>query len=162
MSDSATTIAVPVLLWLRLLRQLRRRGGGRRESGAFLVGRAGTERAKVTGFVCYDDLDPNAYQDGAIAFHAEGYAAFWAYCRAHGLRLLADVHTHPGDGVRQSITDRTNPMVPVVGHTALIVPLFAKTPSWSLSSVGVYEYLGNFQWRDHGADPPVRVRLTLL
>jgi hypothetical protein len=161
-SDAIAEIRVPVLLWTRVIHQLRRRGGGRRESGAFLLGRQHGTFARASAFVCYDDLDPHAYQSGAIAFHAEGYAAFWQYCREKRLQLLADVHTHPGRHVGQSHTDQQNPMVPVIGHTAMIVPNFGRTPWWSLSGVGVYEYLGNFKWRTHAvSDGARRVALTL-
>ncbi|HEX4826337.1 MAG TPA: Mov34/MPN/PAD-1 family protein [Candidatus Polarisedimenticolaceae bacterium] len=147
---------------MRVILQLRRRGGGRRESGAFLLGRQQGRITRVTTFVCYDDLDSVAYQAGAIAFHADGYAAFWKYCREKGLAVLADVHTHPGDGVGQSSIDQRNPMMPIVGHTAIIVPKFARTSSWSLSGVGIYEYLGDFKWRTHApGDKTRRVVLTL-
>ena len=132
------------------------------ESGAFLLGRPRGSRARVTTFVCYDTLDPNAYDGGAIAFHADGYAAFWAYCRETKLQVLADVHTHPGGNVSQSRIDRRNPMVPMVGHIGLIVPDFAHTRWWSLAAVGVYEYLGDFNWRPQGASVESRrFRLTL-
>jgi hypothetical protein len=42
-------------------------------------------------------------------------------------------------------------MLPLQGHTALIVPNFADTPWWTLEAVGIYEYLGDFKWRSHGA-----------
>ena len=159
---SITQIRLPVFLWARLVRQLRLRGDGHRESGAFLIGRQHGTSARISTFICYDDLDPHAYQSGAIAFHAEGYAAFWQYCRERRLQLLADMHTHPGSHVGQSHTDQQNPMVPVVGHTAMIVPNFGRTPWWSLNGVGVYEYLGNFKWRAHAvSDRARRVILTL-
>jgi hypothetical protein len=60
------------------------------------------------------------------------------------------VHTHPGRGVGQSGIDQRNPMIPLQGHTALIVPNFAHTRWWTLDDVGIYEYLGNFKWRTHG------------
>ena len=150
-SDSArTSITIPVWLWRQLIVQLRRRGQGHSESGAFLLAPQGaTDR--VTAFVCYDDLDPDAYQGGAIAFHAAGHAAFWEHCRTKNLRVLADVHTHPGRNVGQSWIDRRNPMIPLQGHTALIVPSFGNTKWWTLDGVGVYEYLGDFQWRSHNA-----------
>ena len=146
---AVTAIQIPVLLWMRLIFQLRRRGNGRRESGAFLLGRQRGTSVRVTTFVCYDELDPRAYQSGGIAFHAEGYAVFWKHCREKRLEVVADVHTHPGEYVRQSSVDQRHPMVPVIGHTAMIVPHFAQTPWWSLRSVGVYEYLGDFKWRTH-------------
>ena len=63
--------------------------------------------------------------------------------------LLVDVHTHPGPDVRQSSIDERHPMIPIVGHTAMIVPNFARTAWWSLKLVGVYEYLGGFKWRTY-------------
>lgn len=61
---SIAEIRLPVFLWARLVRQLRRRGGGRRESGAFLLSRQHGTSARVSAFICYDDLDPHAYQWG--------------------------------------------------------------------------------------------------
>ena len=75
--------------------------------------------------------------------------------------MLADAHTHPGPDVGQSAIDQRHPMLPVLGHTAMIVPDFARTGWWSLSAVGVYEYLGNFQWRVHPPSHSRRVKLSL-
>jgi proteasome lid subunit RPN8/RPN11 len=159
--DSRRHILISLWLWRRLLLELRRRGDGRRESGAFLLGSIANDAGTVTDFVCYDDLDPDAYQHGAIAFHACGNAAIWKICREKKLDVLADVHTHPG-GVGQSSTDQHNPMLPIVGHTALIVPNFARTAWWSLNQIGIYEYLGDARWRTHRAgDAKPRLRLTL-
>ena len=161
MASDATGIAMPILLWRRLLRELRRRGGGRRESGAFLLRARGAGSGRITRFICYDDLDPVSCP-GAITFHAQGYAALWEYCRQKAVEVVADVHTHPGPHVGQSEIDQRHPMVPVVGHTALIVPNFADADWWSLEKIGVYEYLGDFTWRAHGpASGRRRVRLTL-
>jgi proteasome lid subunit RPN8/RPN11 len=162
-SDSATVIIhVPRLLWARLVHQLRRRGKGTRESGAFLLAPQGSVSRRITGYVCYDDLDPKALETGAITFHAPGYAALWERCLKRKLEVLADVHTHPGGIVRQSSTDQRHPMIPMLGHTAIILPSFAQTPWWSLDGAGVYEYLGDFKWRTHPASAkPRRVTLTL-
>jgi proteasome lid subunit RPN8/RPN11 len=157
-----TKITVPVWLWARVISDLRRRGGGVRESGAFLLGPDDRDPARVTTYVCYDDVDPDAYQRGAIVFHADGAAALWRHCREKGVQLLVDVHTHPGPDVRQSSIDVRHPMLPVVGHTAMIVPNYARTPWWSLGAVGVYEYLGRFDWRTHPAtDRNRRVKLSI-
>lgn len=159
---SVKPIRVPLSLWARLVFQLRRRSGGKRESGAFLLAPQNGKRRSVTKFICYDDLDPDAYQSGAIAFHAAGYAALWRYCREHGLQVLADVHAHPCSGVGQSPIDKQNPMVPVVGHTALILPSFARTPWWSLRNADVYEYLGSFEWKTYSPNERSRrIRLIL-
>jgi proteasome lid subunit RPN8/RPN11 len=157
-----TTIRIPVWLWAGVISDLRRRGSGVRESGAFLLGRDDVDPARVTSYICYDDVDPAAYQKGAIAFHASGCAALWRHCREKQLQMLIDVHTHPGPDVRQSAIDERHPMLPVLGHTAMIVPNFAKTAWWSLKAVGVYEYLGSFKWRTHPASAPGRrVKLSL-
>ena len=80
-----SAIKVPRPLWSRAIIQLRKRSAGKRESGAFLLCPTSSTVGKVTGFVCYDDLDPDAYQSGAIAFHAARLptsppAAFPARC----------------------------------------------------------------------------------
>lgn len=155
-------ITITVWLWRQLILELRRRSGGRGESGAFLLTDHNSATNRVTSFICYDDLDPNAYDSGAITFHAVGHAALWKHCRKMGRRVLADVHTHPGSYILQSSIDRRNPMIPELGHIALVVPHFANTPWWTLDSAGVYEYLGNFEWRSHiRADGKQPVRLTL-
>ena len=157
-----TRVTVTLWLWRRLILELRRRGQGRNESGAFLLAQQDSDANRVTSFVCYDDLDPDAYEDGAIAFHAVGHAALWELCGRRGLRVLADVHTHPGSYICQSRIDQHNPMVPLLGHTALILPNFANTPWWTLDRAGVYEYLGNFEWRSYArADGRRPVKLTL-
>jgi proteasome lid subunit RPN8/RPN11 len=154
-------LRLPVWLWARALAELRRRGAGRRESGAFLLGKAG-EGTRIRHYLCYDDLDPDAYQNGGIAFHAVGYAALWRYCRERKLQVLADVHTHPGPDVRQSTLDQRHPMLPMQGHTAVIVPNFGRTPWWSLRNVGVYEYLGEFKWRTRRPiDDSNRLKLSI-
>lgn len=155
-------ITIPILLWRRLIIQLRRRGQGRSESGAFLLAPQNAIANRVTAFVCYDELDPDAYQGGAIEFHAVGHAALWEHCKNSNLRVIADVHTHPGRGVGQSCIDQRNPMIPLKGHTALIVSNFAHTRWWTLDEVGVYEYLGNFKWGSHAvASGNRRVNLSL-
>ena len=138
-------IEVPRLLWLRLVGDLHARGRGSRESGAFLMGRKNAASRSVVSYICYDDLDRNALT-GIVEFHRAGFSKLWDICREQGLQVLADVHTHPGGDVRQSSLDKANPMLPVRGHVALIVPRFGKTPKWSLSLIGVYRFEGAGQW----------------
>ena len=155
-------ISVSVWLWARLLSDLRRRGDGRRESGAFLLGHSDGLRGRITTYRCYDDLDPDALNSGAVTFHAKGYAALWQVCREKALEVLADIHTHPGRCVEQSSIDRRHPMVPIVHHTALIAPCYGRASRWSLKGVGVYEYLGEFKWATHNrAGKSKRVALCL-
>lgn len=111
-----------------LLRELHARGGEYRESGAFLLGKPGARplfgALEVTDVVYYDDVD-TASLTGGITMHASGLSRLNMYCRDHRLRVLADVHTHPGDQVRQSGIDASHPMIALPGHIALIVPRFA-------------------------------------
>jgi proteasome lid subunit RPN8/RPN11 len=162
-SDATTSaIRIPVWLWAAAIFDLRKRGAGKRESGAFLLGSRGGGAGRVTSYLCYDDIDPAAYQMGTIAFHAAGYAALWQHCKERKVEVLGDVHTHPGPDVAQSGIDQRHPMLPVIGHTALIVPNFGRTAWWSLKAVGVHEYLGSFKWRTHGPDEtPRRIKLSL-
>src|SRR5437763_809190 len=95
-SERPRLLLVPVLLWVRLVWNLHRRGQGRRESGAFLLGVRGEGRDKVKAFALYDDLDPHALDTGIVVFRGGGYAALWNLCRQRRLAVVGDVHTHPG------------------------------------------------------------------
>lgn len=155
-------IQISVWIWARLVLGLRSRGEGRRESGAFLLGRWTGQLGTVTRVIFYDQLDPNTYQNGIITFHGEGLAALWKICRECGLEVIADSHTHGNASTGQSMTDQRNPMIPEVGHTALILPYFARMAPWSKRGVGVHEYLGSYRWRRHDRDGlSNRLRLTL-
>lgn len=143
-------LQIPILLWLRLVRDIRRRGQGHRESGAFLLGKRGESGDMTKAYVCYDDLDPRCLDSGIVDFTAVGFAALWTRCRELDLEVLADVHTHSNERPRQSETDRLNPMLPEIGHMAFILPRFAGTWGWRFRNVAVYEYKGNYKWHDWG------------
>lgn len=136
-------------LWLDTLALLRERGRGHRESGGFLLGRRVDGARTVEAFLPYDDVDPNSLT-GAILFDGSRMDTVWERCRRDGLEVIADIHTHPG-GAGQSQTDRDNPMIPEVGHVALIVPNFADRPYFP-GDIGIYEYQGRRRWIDHSRD----------
>lgn len=154
-------IEISRLTWLRLVGELRKRGRGRQESGAFLLGKASASDRRVETFVCYDDLDPRALSCGVVVFHARGFSALWDLCAKGGLQVLADVHTHPTGDVRQSNIDQDHPMLPVQSHIALILPRYGRTSKWSLAGVGMHVFQGQARWKsfsyDH-PDAPVRLR----
>jgi hypothetical protein len=115
-----------------LLAELARRGHGRRESGAFLLARReppGTarppDRPQVVAVAYFDDLDTGSLT-GGITFGATGYAALNARCRAEGLRVVGDIHTHPHNWVAQSNIDAAHPMSAREGHIALIAPNYGR------------------------------------
>lgn len=99
-------------------------------------------------FICYDDLDPHGLDTGIVKINGGAFVLLWDFCAQHGLRVLADVHTHPEEWTGQSYSDRTNPVVAQAGHIAIILPHFASAKRPSLRGAGVYEYLGEHQWHD--------------
>lgn len=123
----------------------RRTLGGRRESGAFLLGRRGSP-SRIEQFVFYDDIDPGALSTGIVVIDGRQLGKLWAICRASGLNVVADVHVHPGD-FRQSPSDKANPIIAERNHLALILPDFA-TGSNLPGKIGVHRYLGGRHWSD--------------
>ncbi|WLB09527.1 hypothetical protein QIH87_47680 [Bradyrhizobium elkanii] len=97
-------------------------------------------------FLPYDDVDPHALR-GTILFDGSNMDVVWDLCCRNELEV---VHTHPG-GVGQSQTDRDNPMIPEVGHVALIVPNFADH-AYFPGDIGICEYRGRQQWTDRSDD----------
>jgi proteasome lid subunit RPN8/RPN11 len=134
-------------LWRALLHELARRGGGHRESGAFLLGKRLGDRSAARSFICYDDLDPHCLDNGIVVFDGNGYGPLWQHCRKAQLEVVADVHTHGGPA-RQSGADRDHPMIATPGHIALIVPGFAQRLVGA-RELGVYEYLGEHRWQSY-------------
>lgn len=133
--------------WRRLVQALRERGHyGRRESGAFLLGRRENARARIERFVPYDDIDPHSLDSGIVHFDGRHYGKLWDLCRREDLAVVADVHTHPG-GVLQSGSDQAHPMIAQAGHLALIFPRFAMEP-FGRDEIGMYRYLGARKWED--------------
>lgn len=133
--------------WREMIEELHRRGDERRESGAFLLGGSGSDPQLVTRVVYLDDIDPDCLV-GNIHLHGEAYGKLWDICEEVGLRVLGDIHTHPGDWVGQSPTDRDNPMVARHGHVALIAPNFG-SGAIRTQNIGVHQYLGAEGWRSH-------------
>ena len=142
-------LACPSRYWREIVGELYRRGENRHEAGVFLLGVERDGRREIQAAIYYDDLDPRAYESGVCVLHGEAFAKLWAFCRERKLTVVADVHTHGGDGT-QSKTDRTNPMVARPGHIAIIVPDFARWPI-RRHRLGIYEYLGQHSWTDRSA-----------
>jgi hypothetical protein len=140
----------------QLIGELHRRGGGRREAGAFLLAErdpgSGTplvDRPAVVAFAFYDDLDATSLT-GAITLSANGYAALNTRCRTDGLRVVGDIHTHPGRWVGQSAIDAAHPMVAVQGHVAIIAPNYGRDPIGS-HDLGVHVFTPP-GWTSHFGD----------
>lgn len=154
-----TQIRISRFRWFCALKELRTRGAGYRESGAFFLGCP--EKKKVTEVIFYDDIDSHALNTGIVRLAGESLIGVWDICRTKGWDLLFDVHTHPTGSVAQSYSDQANPMVRRSGHTAVIVPSFAQRNLCSLTGCGIYEYLGNHKWRICQSTEH-RIKLTLF
>lgn len=141
---SGRPLVISRQLWREVTRELRARGHGRRESGAFLLAARNGQPTRIVAAAYYDDLDPDSLT-GAISFNTIGYSALADRCSSDGLTVVADVHTHPGRSTRQSTTDRAHPMVAIAGHIALIVPHYADR-STALRQVGVHAFHGADGW----------------
>jgi proteasome lid subunit RPN8/RPN11 len=136
-------IKIPRRTWRALNTQLAFRGGGRRESGAFLLGQR-SRRPLVTHVAYFDDLEPGSL-NGAVHLTNAAYSRLWAICRDLNVEVLADVHTHPGSFIQQSQIDEDYPLIALRGHVAIIVGHYAQRRA-SLRHVGVYEYEGDSGW----------------
>ena len=141
-------LRIRATLWGELLEGLRERGGGVRESGAFLLGTGEGAERTATRFVLYDDLDANCLNEGYVHFDGRYYGRLWEICGLKALTVVGDVHTHPY-GLGQSHSDKTHPMVSIPGHIALIVPNYAQGPLLA-EDIGVYVYRGRYRWRTYG------------
>lgn len=122
------------------------RGGGRRESGAFLLGKSEDARRTVSHYLLHDDLEQSALDTGIIGLTSVGFRKLAEEARSLGLDVVADIHTHPREAFF-SLTDRQNPMVPRVGHLAFVVPNYA-TGNPSVEECAMYRYAGNHEWDD--------------
>lgn len=152
-------LEAPAQLWGKLVAHLRRQGGGVRESGAFLLGRKDATMRVVSRFLPYEHLQADALHDDYVALSAASFSKLWELCHAEELSVVADVHTHRF-GAGQSRSDRTNPMVALAGHIALIVPRFAQGEV-RVSDVSMYVYQGSHRWAGYsGSEVEDRLRLT--
>lgn len=152
-------LRIPRIKWLQLLYELKCKGAGYRESGAFLLGKLGDR--KVCHYICYDELDENAFSSGCIVLRKIAWIRLWDYCAKNKMHVLADVHTHPSQWTSQSHSDKHNPMVSQSGHIALIVPNYAKHWWRGLRGVGIHEYISNNSW-NIWAEKSGKVKLVLL
>ncbi len=134
-------------LWNRGVDELRRRAGGKRESGAFLLGTTKGNIRRICQFLFYDDIDPTCFNNGIVEFDGSKFGIVWQKCRDVNMTVVADVHVHPC-GFGQSGSDRANPMIPNIGHLAIILPHYAKRARLP-GGIGIYEYLGSRRWLDY-------------
>ena len=149
-------IKISLKLWLKLISDLKKRGQNSRESGAFLL--ASKHSKKIKKYLCFDDLDPTCLT-GMIEFHNSGYQKLWSILENEELVVIADVHTHPSSWTGQSGYDKKNPMISMPRHIAIIIPYYAMRLFPLKKGIGVYEYLGNYSWKNLNSNS---IEITLL
>lgn len=146
-------------LWNAGVAELARRTNNcTRESGAYLLGRIlRNGSSRILDFIYYDDIDARALETGIVTIRQTALPRLWELCRARGYGVVADVHVHPA-GFGQSLSDQANPVMPRVGHIAMILPGFAQGAP-EPGRIGIYEFCGEGRWRDHSAAGKRVVRL---
>lgn len=147
MNSTAKLLEFRPGVWTTLIADLRKRGHGCRESGAFLLGNIVNGTKVVQAWLPYDELDPSSLNYEYIRLRSEAFPKLWEICEQRHMQVVADVHTHPR-GPGQSPSDRANPMIGLAGHMALIIPRFAQgnvTPA----DISVNVYLGAKKWESH-------------
>lgn len=134
--------SISIRLWIKLIKGLRKRGEGRRESGGFLLVKSGN--SKVVKVVFYDQFDKTVSKSGIIEF--KGAVPFFEFLAKEQLEVLADIHTHPTRNTKQSDSDQKHPMIRIKGHIAIIAPNYANNLFIFPKDCSIYEYMGNFDW----------------
>ena len=136
--------------WNQGCRELNKRTGGIRESGAFLLGKKEGNNRRITRLVYYDDLDPHCFDKGIVEFDGSKFGLLWEICRGEGTEVVADVHVH-ARGPGQSPSDRAHPMMPLAGHWAVILPSFAGKNNLP-GAIGLYQYQGDGNWTNRSRE----------
>lgn len=152
LSGSRPELVCDTKVWDAGVAELRRRAGGYRESGAFLLGTRSKLR-RIEEFVFYDDVDPNALRSGIVNIDGRRLGELWSLCRQTGREVVADIHVHPG-GYQQSPSDKANPVIAQANHFALILPHYAARAAHP-GRIGIHQYLGAKSWRDRSHDNPL-------
>jgi proteasome lid subunit RPN8/RPN11 len=146
--DQEVKLIMKQCLWDEVYNQLKARGKGETESGAFLLGPTGD--AHITAVAYYDDLEAGCLDSGSVHLTFLAFMGLTDICRVKQLTVKADVHTHPSSIIRLSGVDRKNPLIKIKGHIALIVPYYALPPVCDLDMLGIHEFLGGgFNWKTH-------------
>jgi proteasome lid subunit RPN8/RPN11 len=134
-------------VWADLMEDLRVRGRGERESGAFLLAPVDADLRLVTSWLPYDELAPESLAFAYVRLEPDAFTRLWAFCADKRVKVVADIHTHP-KGPGQSASDRNHPMVAFAGHVALIAPWFAqRSPTPYDVSLNVYQ--GGGKWLNY-------------
>jgi proteasome lid subunit RPN8/RPN11 len=109
---------------------LRRCGGGERECVAYWLGPSGDSALVDTVLQPPHVGWPDRYE-----VDSTWVTSFFLDLRTTGQTVRAQVHTHPGAGVRHSPTDDAFALAPSLGFVSLVLPHYATGP---ISVEGAY------------------------
>lgn len=91
-------------------------------------------------------ISPDAdHGPGHVRCSEEAIAAVTKTARAHGLGLLAQVHSHPTGATGHSLGDDEMVFMPFEGMLSIVVPDYARFGVRPLHSLGVHQYQ-NGRW----------------
>lgn len=142
--------------WSKLIRGLKKRSKGIRESGAFLLSKPGS--GMIDRIVFYDQFDKSVSDTGIIQF--KGGYDFYIYLEKNALEVFADLHTHPTEATNQSWSDRNHPMIRTKGHIAIIAPEYANNIFLMPKDCSFYKYKGEYKWdKFPKSSPPLTLKL---
>jgi len=145
-------------LFENTLRVLSERSAGWRESAAIWVGRVVDDEWIVEAVHFHHELcDDRA---GALSLELSEAAKFRLYAEIgkQNRRVIALIHTHPGEWVGLSDIDERNQIGSRIGFWSLVAPWYAREP-WDIQSIGVHVRC-EFGWARLDQDEiPQRVRI---
>ncbi len=150
---------IPNSIWEKTVHGLRKRSGGRRESGCLWVGKR--EQTWLIQDAFFLDDFPGTKRHSQ--FHRTPRSAIsmmFEMLREKEYQIIADIHTHPSFWVGLSEVDKRNPIEYRVGLIAMIFPYFARRDC-SFKNIGVHEYLGVHKWRDLSV-PEIERRFLII
>lgn len=156
--DASPKLQCSERVWLDGVAELRRRANGRSEAGAFLLGNIKNDIRAIHRFLYYEDVDPHCFDNGIVEFDGRLLYLVHNECKKLGMRLVADIHVHPG-GYGQSSSDRANPMDPRSGHIAMILPNFA-VGKFQPGQFGIYEFQSRNKWINHSHEGKSFFKIT--
>ena len=119
----------------RLLRRWRRR-----ETVIYWVGEAHTEAAVVTTVI----RPKQQNTAGSFEVTREANADIVVWLCAHKLKLLAQLHTHPGSFVGHSGGDDLGASLAFFGFYSLVIPNYGRSGILPLQQCGVHVFTNRF------------------
>lgn len=127
----------------------RRSGRGATEAGCFVLGRISGRDRTADEAIYFDDIDPNAYDFGAIRFDTTKLSAVYDLCEARALSIVGDIHVHPGPAFLSPI-DEAHPVIAVAGHVSVILPYDGRYRTARQIAVNVYLPSGSWTELERG------------